>query len=87
MNTITNQIMPNAPIEMKIMPGVFKLLIALSLLERLDKMTPNINMTVAIAKVDALFIAVLPYVKTKPVFQIPISAQSPVSKTLTHYME
>jgi len=31
-------------------------------------------MTVAIAKVDALFIAVLPYVKTKPVLQIPISA-------------
>ena len=63
--------MPNAPIEMRIIPVVFKLPIALSLLERLNKMTPNINITVAIAKIVAKFIVVLPYVKTKPIIHIP----------------
>ena len=62
--------MPNAPIEMRIIPVVFKLPIALSLLERLNKMTPNINITVAIAKIVAIFIVELRYVKTKPIIHI-----------------
>ena len=59
--------MPNTPTDMRSMPVVAMLSLTIaSLLERLNKITPDINNTIAKHIIVAIFIAILPYIRKTP---------------------